>query len=330
MGSKHSTVEVSVVVPLYNEAESISRLNELIVAQMNNEAPNKYEILYCNDGSTDRSVEIIQQLHAHNPRVKLVSLSRNFGKEIALAAGIATAQGNAIITLDGDGQHPPRYIPQFLAEWRNGAQVVVGVPDEVERKGMVKRMGSWLFYSAFNKITRQRLSIGASDFCLIDRAVQREFVTLKEPERITRGLIEWLGFKRVYVHFRFQNRIAGKPTYSFGKLVKLATNSFVSMSPAPLYLFGYLGIFITTVSLIVGTSVFIEQLLLNDPLGWEFTGTAMLSILLLFVVGILLMAQGIMALYISHIHSQTKGRPLFIIDRSTSIGVPIIKAPQDT
>lgn len=102
------------------------------------------------------------------------------------------------------------------------------------------------------------------------------------------------------------------------------------MSPAPLYLFGYLGIFITAISFILGMVVFIEQLLLNDPWGWEFTGTAMLSILLLFVVGILLMAQGIMALYISHIHSQTKGRPLFIIDQSASIGVPIVKTPQDT
>lgn len=330
MGSKHSTIEVSVVVPLFNEAGSISRLNELIVEQMDNEVPGAYEIIYCNDGSTDHSVQIIQQLHAQNPCIKLLSLSRNFGKEIALAAGIAAAQGGAIITLDGDGQHPPHYIPQFLAEWRKGAQVVVGIPDEVERQGVMKRVGSWLFYSAFSKLTHQRLSIGTSDFCLIDRAVQREFVTLKEPERITRGLIEWLGFRRVYVHFRFHNRIAGTPTYSLGKLAKLATNSFISMSPAPLYLFGYLGIFITAISFILGMVVFIEQLLLNDPWGWEFTGTAMLSILLLFVVGILLMAQGIMALYISHIHSQTKGRPLFIIDQSASIGVPIVKTPQDT
>jgi dolichol-phosphate mannosyltransferase len=146
-------------------------------------------------------------------------------------------------------------------------------------------------------------------------------MNLQETNRITRGLIDWLGFEPNYIHFKAKTRLAGRASYSSRKLINLATNSFVSLSPKPLYLFGYLGILITLGAFLLGISVFIEQLILNDPLHWKFTGTAMLGILILFLVGIVLMSQGILSLYISHIHSQSKARPLYVVDYDKSVGI---------
>jgi len=153
---------------------------------------------------------------------------------------------------------------------------------------------------------------------LIDHAVQTEFLKLDESNRITRGLIDWLGFERAYIDFVPKERVGGQPGYSQRKLIQLAMNSVVSLSPRPLYLLGYLGVILTVLALVVGIAVFVEQILLGDPLSWKFTGTAMLGILLLFFVGIILISQGILAVYISHIHTESKSRPLYIIDRTRS------------
>jgi dolichol-phosphate mannosyltransferase len=274
----------------------------------------------CDDGSNDDTVRIVYTLAGQNKHIKLLRLSRNFGKELALTAGISYATGQAIITLDGDGQHPPEKISEFIDKWRSGAQVVVGIRTANKREGFVKKYGSKLFYLLFNKATGQHLVPQATDFCLISKNVQKEFVRLSEPQRITRGLISWLGFKRDYVYFVARARSGGKSRYNTRKLMGLAANSVVSLSPAPLYFFGYVGSFITFASFFLGITVLIEQVILGDPLRWDFTGTAMLSILVLFVTGIILMSQGILALYISRIHTQTKKRPLFIVDESQSIG----------
>jgi dolichol-phosphate mannosyltransferase len=264
---------------------------------------------------------LIADLRRKNKKVKLLSLSRNFGKEIAMAAGIAQAQGQAVMTIDGDGQHPPNRIPDFVRAWQDGAQVVVGVRTEHQHEGLMKKYGSRLFYILFNSLSGVRMVPGSSDFRLIDRAVQQEFVKLHEPQTITRGLIDWLGFKRTYITFAAEKRAAGTATYKLRKLIRLAVNSFVSLSPTPLYVFGYLGLFITSVSFVLGLSVLIEQLLLGDPLGWDFTGTAMLSILVLFLVGLVLVSQGVLALYVSYIHTQAKGRPVYVINRRESLGI---------
>lgn len=312
---------VSVVVPLYNEAESLPDLHKSLTAVLDKNYKDKYEIIYCDDGSTDETAKLVKSWHNSNPRVKLIKLSRNFGKESALSAGIAAASGDAIMMIDGDGQHPVELIPRFINRWKDGAQVVIGVRTNEGSDGWLKQAGSRFFYSLFNKVTGQQMVVGSTDFRLIDRAVQQAFLQLKETERITRGLIDWVGFKRELLEFEVKPRRQGSAGYSRRKLVKLATNSFVSLSPAPLYAFGYLGIFITAASLVLGIAVLVEQLLLGDPLHWKFTGTAMLSILVLFLIGLVLLSQGILSLYISHIHSQSKKRPLYIIDYDESVGL---------
>jgi dolichol-phosphate mannosyltransferase len=195
---------------------------------------------------------------------------------------------------------------------------VVGLRQTNSKEGITKKWGSYIFYKTFNKITGQKIPPGSTDFRLIDRSVQEAFIALKDTDRITRGLIDWLGFKTSYISFKAKARQHGNAGYSFHKLVRLALNSYVGFSNTPLYFFGYLGTAISALSFILGLAIFIEQLLLGDPLSWKFTGTAMLAILIIFLVGIVLTAQGILAVYVSLMHNQTKQRPLFVVDVDNS------------
>jgi glycosyltransferase involved in cell wall biosynthesis len=312
---------ISVIVPVYNEAGGLRAFHESLVEQLETSVKNAYELIYCDDGSTDDTAHLIQEIRSKNEHIKLIRLTRNFGKENALTAGINEATGQAIILLDGDGQHPVELIPKFITSWTEGSPVVVGVRDSSKQKQYFKSVRSKWFYKLINLFTRNELQPGSTDFRLIDRSVQQAFMSLQETNRITRGLIDWLGFEPTYIHFVAKNRLAGSASYSSSQLMQLAANSFVSLSPRPLYIFGYLGIFITFGAFILGVTVFVEQLLLGDPLNWKFTGTAMLGILILFLVGIVLLSQGILSLYISHIHSQSKGRPLYVIDYRKSGGI---------
>ncbi len=311
---------ISIVVPVYNEAAGLPDFHASLLDILHT-VTHDYEIIYCDDGSHDETSQIVHDWHQLNPKIKLISFSRNFGKEKALSAGIAAAQGQAILMLDGDGQHPVELIPKFIKSWQAGAQVVIGLRADNSSGNWFKRLLAKLFYASFNKVSGQKLIIGSTDFRLIDKAVQQAFLTLPETDRITRGLIDWLGFKREFISFKVKQRQSGSPVYSLHKLMGLAANSFTSLTPKPLFLFGYLGVIITTASFLLGVVVLVEQLILGDPGHWNFTGTAMLGILLLFLVGILLMSQGILSLYVSRIHNQSKQRPLYIIDYAKSVGI---------
>ncbi len=312
---------ISIVVPLYNEQLGITSFHKSLVKTLITIPDITYEIIYCDDGSTDNTLEVITSLVKKEGFVRIISLSRNFGKEYALTAGIHNANGDAIVMIDGDGQHPVELLGSFIQTWKDGAQIVVGVRKSHTRLPLRVRFNSWLFYSLFNRITRQKLVPSSTDFRLINSDVRSAFLKLQESNRITRGLIDWLGFKPAYISFVANERQFGKPSYDTRQLIELAINSFISLSPRPLYIFGYVGIVISILSAILGCSVIIEQFLLHDPLYWHFSGTAMLGIVILFLVGIVLMSQGVLSLYVSHIHTQSKRRPLYIVDYKHSIGI---------
>lgn len=314
-----SGVLLSVAVPVYNEADGLVEFHQSLSAAAAKASNGDYEIIYCDDGSLDDSNQIIRGFHAKDKHVRLIGFSRNFGKEIATTAGLHAAAGQAIITIDADGQHPPELISQFIEQWRNGAKVVIGLRQSNQGEGMVKRLGSSLFYKVFNRLTGMKLIPGASDYRLIDRSVQQEFVRMTERSRITRGLIDWLGYPREYVEFKAGRRQSGEAGYSFKKLFKLAIDSVVSMSKSPLYLSAYLGAVVLPISVLIGLIMTIDALA-GDPLNLNATGSAYVVVLLLFLVGVLLVSQGIIGLYLSHIHTETQNRPLYVVNKERSIG----------
>lgn len=311
---------LSVVVPVFNEADGLAAFHESLMRQLES-LKVVFEVIYVDDGSSDLTAKLATGWHKHDPKVRLVKLSRNFGKENALAAGVAHARGQATLMIDGDGQHPVELIPEFFKQWREGAQVVIGVRSANSVDSRFDRSSSRFFYWLFNSLTGEHIVPRSTDFRLIDSVVRKAFLDLNENDRMTRGLIDWLGFRRQLIEFDAGQRLGGHAGYNRKKRFVLASNTFVSLTPVPLYLFGYLGIFITIFAIILGGSVLTEQVIFNDPWYWHFTGTAMIGILLMFLIGVVLMALGMLSLYVSHIHSQTKGRPLYVVDYEDSKGV---------
>ena len=310
---------LSFVIPTYNEAEGIETFHKtLLVPNIKKLKDAEYEIIYVNDGSKDATLDLLTTIAKKDKHVKVVNLSRNFGKEIATTAGIFQAVGDATIILDADGQHPPEIFQQFVDKWHNGAQVVVGVRNKEQHEGFIKRTGSKIFYKLFNSTSGAEMVPRSTDFRLIDRDVREEFMKFTERNRITRGLIDWLGFQRDYVYFDSPARIAGQASYKTSQLVKLAINSFTSLSLKPLFMFGWIGGGIIILSVLFGIFIIVEQFILRDPLALHFSGSVILGTFTSFMVGLVLVSQAILAVYISHIHTQTQNRPLFVVDKSRS------------
>ena len=318
--SKDSGYIFSFVIPVHNEAAGLADFHKSLLATITESLKEAYEIIYIDDGSSDDSAELVSQWSSGNPVIRLISLSRNFGKEAAITAGIYQAKGQAIIMLDADGQHPIDMIPQFIRRWQNGAKVVVGMRISNQNEGLVKRYGSKLFYWLLKRFTGIKLLPGSTDFRLIDRAVQLDFNRMTERNRITRGLIDWLGYERDYINFKANPRTAGQAGYSFKKLFKLAIDSIISLSISPLYITAYIGAAILPLSIVLGLFMLVDKLV-GDPAGLHATGSAYLMVLVLFLVGILLVSQAIIGLYLSHIHTETQNRPLYVIDKSKSVGI---------
>lgn len=310
--------KLSVIIPAYNESKNIAQTCQDVISNI---PPvfSKYEIIVVDDGSIDSTVKTVEVLNKNNRNIKLLALSRNFGKEVATSAGISHATGDATLILDADGQHPPEYIPSFVQEWLSGAQIVVGVRQSNSDEGFIKRYGSKLFYILLNKFAGVNMVPSSTDFRLIDKEVQQAFSSLQEGSRITRGLIDWMGYDVSYIKFHAKERVHGKAGYNVKKLIKLAMNSVVSLSLLPLYISGYVGVAITSLSMLGGIFVIIENYLLNDPLKLNITGSASLGLFITFLVGIVLIGQGLTAVYISRIYEESKDRPLFLVNKARSI-----------
>lgn len=311
--------ELSIVIPAYNEGEGIELFHKKYLKP--HLSKYKHEIVYVNDGSSDDTLEKLIEIAKNKPNIKIVDLSRNFGKEIAVTAGMSASEGDVVIVLDADGQHPPEMIPKFIEKWRDGYQVVVGVRNLQESEGFIKTVGSKLFYQLFNRVSGNQIVPRSTDYRLIDREVKDAFISISETNRITRGLIDWLGFNRSYVYFDSPKRIAGKASYSTKQLFKLAINSFISLSLRPLFLFGQIGLFMVILSGSAGLFIFIEQLMLGDPLGLNITGSAMLGVLISFLVGLILISQSMLAIYIARIYQESQGRPLYVVNKKTSYNI---------
>lgn len=298
-------------MPVYNESKNLDFFCREINSVLNKIPNLTYEIIFVNDGSKDNSRNVLKNLANQNNKIKYLDFTKNFGKEIATTAGLNFCQGEAAITIDADLQHPLYLIPKFIKYWQKGHKVVIGVRNKSKSDKTTKKIGSWMFYKIINNISETKMVQGSTDYRLLDRQVIDEFNKLKEKNRITRGLIDWLGFDKKYIYFDAQDRKEGKPGYSFLKLVRLAFSSFVSMSLFPLKLAGYLGIFIMIGSGIFGIYMFFTNYILGMK---NFSGPAILAIINLFLIGIVLSCLGLIALYIANINFQVINRPLYIIN----------------
>lgn len=305
---------ISIVIPVHDEEDSLAWFfNELTHFTAGTLENYSFEYIFIDDGSQDSSLLKIKDFMTKNSAVRYISLSKNFGKEAATSAGLQAARGDAAIMIDADGQHPPSIIQAFVSKWEKGASVVVGVRSSNQKEGIVKKYGSKIFYRILKFLNETDITPAATDFRLVDRRVLDEFNKLTEHNRITRGLIDWLGFKHDYIEFSASARRYGKAKYGHAKLLRLALNSFISHSTKPLKIIGTLGVGVTFFSALFGLFILIEQWILNDPLELAFTGTALLAVFLSLLTGITLTCQGLLALYIETIHSETQNRPLYII-----------------
>lgn len=308
---------ISIIIPMYNEAENIRPIYEAIKNVLSKIPSYEPELLFVNDGSSDHTSASLQELAARDDRVRPIELARNFGKEIALTAGLHHADGEAAIMIDADLQHPPELIPDFIAKWEQGADLVVGVRNAYNTSHL-KKLTSGMFYKLISATAETDLIPHATDFRLVDRSVVEAFNRFTERNRITRGLFDWLGFERDFVYFDARERQNGTASYSFKKLVRLANNSLTGHSLFPLRVAGYIGLTITAISVPLGIFVFINRYIYdNTLLGLTFSGSAILAVISLFLSGILLSCLGLIALYIADIHQEVLNRPLYV-ERTSS------------
>lgn len=308
---------ISVVVPVYDEEGGILDFLDGQLLPVLSKLKYDAEVIIIDDGSKDKTLGKIKSSKILNSGtlVNVIALTKNFGKEVALTVGLEAANGDAVIMIDADGQHPAEEIPRLIEKWEGGALIVTAVNSGNTTKHRVR---SGIYYKIMRAMGNKNVMPGAMDFRLLDRTVVDEFNQLTERNRLTRGLIDWLGFEQEYVKVKTRGRKNGKPTYSTKKLAGLALDSMVSSSRTPLVIFGYLGAFITIFSVIFGLFILIEQYIMGDPMNLDWSGAVAMSVFVSFLVGLVLISQSITALYISQIHAEAKGRPLYVVNKKKS------------
>ena len=305
------TKKISIVIPVFNEALNIFNLHSRLERVIESLPRFEWEYIFVNDGSLDHSYEVIKSLAEADSKVKALDFSRNFGKEIALTAGVHEAEhSNAVICIDADLQHPPELIPILISKWEEGAEVVVTIRTEIEKQPILRQVGSHLYYWMMRKISGIDLKGKTTDFRLYDKKVVKAFMRTTERERMFRGIMDWMGFRRSYVEFKADARAEGKVAYSYSKLWRLAVNSLTAFSLLPLRLAGYIGVFISAISGTLFIWMLLNYLVLKV---WIYTPLAMVVVINTFLIGIVLMALGLVALYVGIIHTEVINRPLYIV-----------------
>jgi len=305
---------ISVVVPIFNEQENLPELRTRISAAL--DATNEpWELLLVNDGSKDDSASIIRAMHTEDPRIKGVFLSRNFGHQPAVTAGIHHATGDCVILVDGDLQDPPEIIPEMVMKWRDGAQVVIAERVSRVERG-VRGTGFRLFYPLFRRLSDIPSAPDAGIFGLMDRRVVDEFNKLPERNRFIPGLRSWLGFRQETVLYNRQNRAAGDPKQTLSRLIRYATDAMISFSNKPLRIATWMGFFVATVGFAIAIFFIFRRLFFNDP---AFTGFTTLMTMMMFLGGIQLISIGVLGEYIARMYEELKQRPLYVVQETVGV-----------
>ena len=305
---RQATPVISVVAPVFNETEGIRSFADAVASELNH-LTEAWAIVLVDDGSTDNTWEILQTLHAEEPRIKILRFSRNFGHQLAITAGMQYACGDAVIVMDADLQHPPKLIPQMIAKWKEGFGVVYTVRSYGNEIGWFKRTTSNLFYRMLNALSDTKLEPGVSDFRLLDRTVLDQLNAMPENVRFIRGMIRWLGFRQTSIPFTAAPRFAGQSKFSLVKMIRFALEGITSFSVLPLRWITACGLTIAAMSLCYAVYILGEVLMtgITTP-GWPT-----LVVAILFLGGMQLTALGIVGEYVGRIYMETKRRPLFVV-----------------
>ena len=301
----------SVVIPVHDEAEILPHLYERLKTVLDG-LEGDWELILVDDGSRDGSYALMVELHGRDPRVRVLRFSRNFGHQVALTAGLDRALGDAVITMDGDLQHPPETIPELVARWREGNEIVYGVMSARAGETWFKRTTSTGFYRLLRRLTDVEMPAAAGDFRLVDRKALDAFRALRESNRYVRGMFSWIGFRQAGVSYICAERPGGHSKYTPRRMLKLASDAIVGFSTLPLRLALNLGFLVSALSIVFGLSALGTKL----AGGFAVPGWASIMILVGLVGGIQLIVIGVIGEYIGRIYDEVKHRPLYLVSAS--------------
>lgn len=303
---------ISIVIPAFNETENIPRIVDAI-DKLFRTIPHNYEIILVADGCTDNTMETIEKLTETNKQVYFIELSRNFGHQLALKAGLDHANGDCVISMDCDLQHPPEIIPELLAKWELGYEVVYTIRQEDKKLPLGKRITSNLFYKTINSLSDVEIETGSADFRLLDKNVVSVIKNFHENEPFLRGLVKWVGFRNTSIPYYPNERYSGKSKYSLKKMIRFALQGVTSFSVRPLYGAIYLGFIFSMLSV-----MYLPYVLYAFHSGKEVSGWASIIMTIVFFGGLKLIILGIIGIYVGKMFMQVKNRPNYII-RSTNL-----------
>ena len=304
-------VNISIVVPLFNEENSIELLYNKLIAVIK-DIKSDYEIVFVDDGSFDNSFEIIKKLSKKDKCVKGLSLSRNFGHQVALLAGIEYSGGKVVITMDADLQHPPEVIKLMYNKYLEGYDIINTRRIDSKNIGCFKKISSKYYYELINILSNVKIETSSSDFRLMNRKAINAFIKIRERDRFTRGLVSWMGFKQTIIEYHAPSRLIGKSKYTFKKMTHFALDGITSFSSKPLRLSFYLGLIVFFVGFIYAIYALIQYFRGTSSPGW-----ASILISVLIIGGIQLLSIGIIGEYIARIFNESKGRPIYFIKEKT-------------
>jgi glycosyltransferase involved in cell wall biosynthesis len=299
---------LSIVTPMLNEEATIDAFLDRLCPILDATGLS-WEIICVDDGSTDKTLERLREHHARDHRIKGLSLSRNFNKERALTAGLAYARGEAVIPIDADLQDPPEVIPELIARWQQGFDVVIAVRDNRDADTWLKRATANGFYRFFNRMSRLRIPENTGDFRLMSRRAVNEVLRLPERNRFMKGLFAWVGFPTATVLYRRAERVQGHSTWTYWRLWNFALDGITAFSTVPLRVWSYFGLFTSAAAFLYALWIVLKTLIT----GIDVPGYASLMVIVLFLGGIQLMSLGVIGEYIGRIYQETKGRPLYVI-----------------
>ena len=301
---------ISIICPCYNEADVIEEFVGRLLEVLGKDA-HEYELVCINDGSTDSTLPKLLALQGGAMTLRIIDLSRRFGKEAALAAGLDHAAGDAVIVIDADLQDPPEVIPQLIAAWQEGSKVVVARRSDRSADSFSKRHLARAFYRLHNFISETEIPVDVGDFRLMDREVVDVLCKLPERQRFMKGLFSWVGYEPAVIDYVREKRASGHTKFSWWRLWNLGLEGITSFSTAPLRIWTYLGIIISATSFVYGGYIVVRTMVF----GVDVPGYASLLVAILFLGGIQLMSLGVIGEYVGRIYMESKGRPIYVVRR---------------